>query len=240
MHRLIASVIALGASMVGARAAWAQAENYNPVRVDSGLSGTYVSASGRGGFGAVVEPKFMIHDNIAVGGRLEAAVMFGGNIGSDGSTKMDMGAAAAVLAKGEYLLGTSAVRPFVGLGIGVIDIASQSVSAGPMTAGVDQKAGRYFAVAPQIGVDLGRLRLAATYNMILGADIEVHQMVGGVDQTASFSQNYLTFEMSFRFGGGRKAKPLPVYAPPAPVVPAPAPAPAPAPEPAPAPAPPTT
>jgi len=45
MHRLIASVIALGVLMFGARAAWAQAENYNPVRVDSGLSGTYVSAS---------------------------------------------------------------------------------------------------------------------------------------------------------------------------------------------------
>jgi hypothetical protein len=40
-----------------------------------------------------------------------------------------------------------------------------------MTAGIDQKAGRYFGIAPQIGVDLGRLRLAATYNMILGADI---------------------------------------------------------------------
>jgi hypothetical protein len=128
MHRLIASVVALGASMFGARAAWAQAENYNPVRVDSGLSGTYVSASGRGGFGAVVEPKVMIHDNIAIGGRLEAAVMFGGNIGSDGTTKMDMGASAAVLAKAEYLLGTAGVRPFIGLGIGMFDIASQSIS----------------------------------------------------------------------------------------------------------------
>jgi len=45
MHRLIASVIALGASMFGARAAWAQAENYNPVRVDSGLADTYVPES---------------------------------------------------------------------------------------------------------------------------------------------------------------------------------------------------
>jgi hypothetical protein len=61
-------------------------------------------------------------------------------------------------------------------------------------------------------------------------------MVGGVDQTASFSQNYLTFELAIQFGGGRKAKPAPIYVAPPPAAPAPVPAPAPAP----APEPPTT
>ncbi len=164
-----------------------------------------MSASGRGGFGAVVEPKYAVHDQISVGLRLEGAVMFGGSIGNDGSTSMDMGAAASVMAKGEYLFTTTSVRPFVGLGLGMIDIASQSISTSQSNASIDQKAGRYFALAPQIGVDLGRLRLAATYNAIIGADIEVHQMVGGMDQKASFSQNYLTFELGFRFGGGRIA-----------------------------------
>ncbi len=201
MHRLACGLLVVCAWTAVARA---QAQNYEPIRVDSGLTGTYVGGSGRGGFGAVVEPKFLVHDQIAVGARLEAAVMFGGNIGSDGDTKMDMGAAAAVLAKGEYYFTTSNVRPFVGLCLGMFDLASQSIAAGPMTASIDQKAGRYFGVTPQVGIDLGRLRLAAAYNAILGADIEVHQMVGNTMQTASFSQNYLTFEMSFRFGGQRR------------------------------------
>jgi len=206
MHRILIGIVVVGVSSV----AHAQAENYNPIRVDSALSGTYVSASGRGGFGAVVEPKFAVHDQVSVGLRLEGAVMFGGNIGSDGSTSMDMGAAASMMAKGEYLFTTTDVRPFVGLGLGMIDIASQSISTTPMNASIDQKAGRYFALAPQIGIDLGRLRLAATYNVIMGADIEVHQMIGGVDQKASFSQNYLTFELGIRFGGGRITRLPPV------------------------------
>jgi hypothetical protein len=160
-----------------------------------------------------------VHDNVAVGARFEGQVMFGGKIGNDGDTKVEMGVVAAGLLKGEYLLGRSAVRPFIGFGFGVFDMISQSVAAGPSTAAVDQRAGRFFGVAPELGIDLGRLRLAATYNMILGADIEVRQMVGNVEQTASYSQNYLSFEMSFRFGGARKRLVAPP--PPAPATAAP-------------------
>lgn len=221
MKHLIVVTIAGGLSAVSATA-FAQAESYEPLRIDSGVSGTYVSSSGRGGFGAVVEPKFYVHDNVAVGLRLEGAVMFGGSFGDD-STSVDMGAVGAVMAKGEYLLGTSTVRPFVGLGVGMFDIASQSVSAGPMTAGIDQKAGRYFGLSPQLGIDLGRVRFAATFNTILGADIEVRQQVGDTVESTSFSQSYLTFEMSFRFGGRKKrsAPVVPAMAPPPPPAPAP-------------------
>lgn len=245
MTRFILGAVAAATVIAGAGDAFAQAEHYEPFRFDSGLSGTYVSASGRGGFGAVIEPKFYVHDNIAVGARLEAAVMFGGSIDqASGDTSMDMGAVAAAAVKGEYLLGTGPIRPFAGLGLGVYDIGSQSIQAGPSTTGIDQKAGRYFGLSPQLGIDLGRLRLAATYNMIVGADIEVHQMIGGVEQTASFSQNYLTFELSIRFGGRKKPAPPmmapmgpPPMGPPPPMAPPPMASPAPAPAPtAPAPA----
>lgn len=226
MKRLLFT-IALGAGQVATVAA--EPDTYEELRIDSGLTGTYVSASGRGGFGGMVEPKLYVHDNVAVGVRFEGAVMFGGEIGND-STTIDLGAVGAFLAKGEYLLGTASVRPFVGLGVGIYDIASQSVSAGDMTAGVDQKAGRYFGIAPQLGIDLGRLRLAATYHTMLGADIVVHQRVGDVEETAEYSQNFMTVEMTIRFGGKKKRPPPmrmlppppppPVYAPPPPPPPA--------------------
>src|SRR5688572_10932074 len=57
--------------------AFAQAKNYQPVRVDSGISGSYVSNSGRGGIGAQLEVKFLPHDQFAVGGRIEGQAMFG-------------------------------------------------------------------------------------------------------------------------------------------------------------------
>jgi hypothetical protein len=201
MQRLVTAAFAAATSFFGIASARAQAEHYDPIRVDSGLTGTYVSSYGRGGFGAMVEPKFMVHDHVAVGLRIEAAVMFGGSFSNTGDTKVDMGAVGALMAKGEYLFGNGAVRPFVGLGVGVFDIASQSIAAGSQTAMIDQKAGEYFGIAPQVGVDLGRVRFAVTYDAIVGANVEVHQTVGGTTQSSSYSQSYLGFEMSFRFGG---------------------------------------
>lgn len=208
LHVVLASAASALAMGIASEPAHAQSETYELFRLDAGVSGSYASAFGRGGFGAVAEPKFMIHDNIAVGARFEGEVMFGGNINTGDAggddVSMEMAAVAAALVKGEYLYGTGPVRPFGGLALGVYDIGSQSLGAGAGNASINQKAGRYVGIAPQIGIDLGRLRLAAAYNRILGADIEVSQSIGGVMQTASFTQSYMTFEMSFRIGGNRK------------------------------------
>jgi outer membrane protein W len=199
--------IIIAAITCATTSAWAQAAHYDPVEVEAGVVGTYAGASGRGGFGADVEVKFLATDNIGVGAHFEGAVMLGGNIGENGDTKMDVGVVATTLLKGEYLFRMGKIRPFGGLGVGMFDIASQSVTAGPSATGVDQKAGRYFGVAPQVGIDLGMLRLAVTYNIMLGADIEVHQTVGSAMTTSSYSQNYFGFELGFRFGGELKPTP---------------------------------
>lgn len=67
-----------------------------------------------------------------------------------------------------------------------------------------QNAGSYFGVAPQVGLELGGFRLSATYNRILGADVEVRQQVGGEVETKKYSQNYFTVELGFRIGGRRR------------------------------------
>jgi hypothetical protein len=111
---------------------------------------------------------------------------------------------ACGLLKGEYLLGTGAVRPFVSLGAGVYSMGSHTFVSGPDgEAGISTTTGRYFGVAPEVGIDLGRVRLAATYNAILGADVEYRRTSGGIEHRESFSQSYLSLELSFRFGGDR-------------------------------------
>lgn len=67
-----------------------------------------------------------------------------------------------------------------------------------------QNAGSYFGVAPQVGLELGGFRLSATYNRILGADVEVRQQVGGEVETKKYSQDYFTVELGFRIGGRRR------------------------------------
>lgn len=212
-HKLIVSTLAFAALVAGTSLAHAQAANYSPVRADVGFAGHSQPAVGRFGFGGQGEVKFNIHDQIAIGVRLDGAILLGGDIGEDGGTSVSVGVVGGTLLKGEYFLTTSSVRPFLGLAAGLYDIVSQEVTGGPDTTYVDQKAGRYFGVGPQLGINLGPVRLAAMYNMILGADIEVRQTVGGAERSSTYSQSYFTFEMSFQIGGKRKPPPAPALPP---------------------------
>jgi len=205
-HVVVAVVFAC--ALAGARDARAQAQNYQPIRLDVGIAGAYTPSYGRAGFGAVLEAKFNATDKIAAGLRFDGVVSFGGSIGPEGSTSVSVGAAAATLLDGEYFLTTSSVRPFVGMGLGLYAIASQSIEASDSNTSVSQVAGRYFGIAPSLGIDLGRLRLAVTYNLILGADIEVRQNVGMPnEELTTYGQSYVLFELSFRIGGARRPPP---------------------------------
>jgi hypothetical protein len=178
------------------------------VVVHTGLAGLWGYGMETFGVGAVLEPKWNITDSIAAGLRLDGGVTFGGRIAPEGTSSFALGASAATLLKGEYLFFDSGVRPFVGLGAGMYILANQSVSAGNSGAGVAQSGGRFFGVAPQLGIDFGGVRLGATYNHILGGDIVIEQnvSVGGV-QAERIQRNYLQLELSFRiakFGGSER------------------------------------
>ncbi len=197
-HWLVAAVV-----VAASPSAFAEAEHYENVRVDAGVTGSSVSIAERNGAGMAVEIKGMAHDNVAIGGRVEMAVMFGGVVGGD-EAPLDVSMAASGLVKAEYLFGRATIRPFVGFGVGGYTIGSQTVDAGPDHDGIRSSTGRYVGVAPQVGIDVGPVRLAATYNAILGAYLELHHTVGDVEQTTRLSQSYLTLEVSFQFAGGRK------------------------------------
>jgi hypothetical protein len=168
------------------------------IRVDAGMTGSVVGASGRNGGGLVGEIKAYANDSLAIGGRLEVAMMFGGVFGED-ELPLDVGLAACGLVKAEYYVLPGQVRPFVGFGAGAYTLGSQRIESGPNTSGINTQTGNYFGVAPQLGVDLWRFRLAATYNMIVGASIEYTE-TGPTREMNRLSRNYFSLEASFRFG----------------------------------------
>jgi hypothetical protein len=174
------------------------------VVVHSGLAGLWGYGTRSFGIGAVIEPKWNITDSIAAGIRVDGGVLFGGRIVPEGTTSIALGASAATLLKGEFLLGDSGVRPFVGLGAGLYTLANQSVSASSEGAGVAQSGGRFYGIAPQLGLDFGGVRLGVTYNHILGADIVIEQNISAGIQAERIQRNYVQLELSFRmlkFGG---------------------------------------
>jgi hypothetical protein len=193
----IVLVLAL-AGLAAPRAARAQAQRYEPIRVDFGLVGGYASGLSEGGFGGCVEPKLLLTDHLAAGLRLEGQVTFGASVG-DGDTGFSTGSVGLLAAKGEFLLGDFGIRPAVGLGLGFYFIGGDTIESGPDQVVVSHKSGNYFGLSPSLGIDLGRVRLAVTYHVLFGAAVEVEEM--GVRK--DFSQNFWSFELSFHVGGSK-------------------------------------
>jgi hypothetical protein len=185
-----------------------------PIRLDAGLTGSWAGVDERNGTGFVVEIKGFANEMLAIGGRVEIAMFFGGNVGSD-NAELGFAMIGAGLLKAEYYVLPGQIRPFVSAGAGVYTLGTQIVTG---DSGITRsEASRRFGIAPQVGLDIGRLRLAATYNAIVGASFDVSSMANGTRETDRVSRNYFSLELSFRFGSVRKASspPPPVYQQPA-------------------------
>jgi outer membrane protein X len=213
MKRSALPILAVLAAIL-APAARAQAPSYQPIRVDLTFYGAYAPADATSwGGGVAIEPKFNATDQLAVGLRFDAAafVTQDMNVSSGtgtASASVSQGARAitTLLAKVDYYLTSSPVRPFVGLGLGLyrIGAGSQSVSGGTVVQTAQSFRG--FGVAPQVGVNLGWFRLAATYHAVMGGDMVVAtQAVGATAPTnVKLSKNFFAFELGGTFGGARR------------------------------------
>jgi hypothetical protein len=202
----------LAALALAAPAARAQAPSYQPIRVDLTFYGAYAPADATSwGGGLALEPKYNVTDQLAVGFRLDAAGFVTQDVkvnSTAGDANISQGARAVttLLAKADYYLTTSPVRPFVGLGLGLyrIGAGSQSVSGGTVVQTAQSFRG--FGFAPQVGVNLGGFRLAGTYHAVMGGDMVVAtQAVGAPAATeVKLSKNFFSFEIGGTFGGGRR------------------------------------
>ncbi len=177
------------------------------IRIDAGATSSIVSTTGRNGGGVVAEIKAYANPVLSIGARVEVAMMFGGVFGDD-KLPLEVAMAACGLLKVEYYFIPGQNRPFVSLGAGAYTLGSQRVESGPNTAGINTQLGRYFGIAPQVGVDLWRLRVAATYNAMIGASLEYRE-TGPTQETNRISQNYFSLELSFQFGDRTKPSPTP-------------------------------
>lgn len=215
MLRRVVPLLAVLALLAAARAARAQATNYQSIRVDVTAYAAYGSADAVSwGGGVAIEPKYNITDSLAAGLRFDGAGFVTQQVkvstaGASANVSQSARAVGALLAKADYYLTTSAVRPFLGIGAGFYRIGSgsQSVSSGGTGASVVQTASSFsgFGFAPQVGLNLGGFRLAATYHVITGGDMVVAtQAIGATAPTqVKLSKNFFAFELGGTIGGNR-------------------------------------
>ncbi len=178
--------------VAGIASANAQSENYKAFKVDVGALYGIPSGDGyTGGVGFYIEPKYNLNDNIALGLKMEWAIM-----GADDVEGMEVSISAigSYQATADYYFGDSKVRPFVGLGAGIYSMGTAEVSAVGAVEddmmSVDY--GSKFGFAPRVGVLMGHFRLGLEYNVITGID-------SGLE-----SKNYLALKVGFEIGGGKK------------------------------------
>ncbi|MCX2745136.1 hypothetical protein OO013_14750 [Mangrovivirga sp. M17] len=141
----------------------------------------------QGGIIFAVEPAYKFSDQVEASLKYEGALLAG--VSADGTTA-DVSAIGSWLVGGKYYFNTNDFRPYGGLGLGIYNIGTATIT--DSSTGDDVVAGgTKFGFAPRVGFQYKHIRLGAEYNTVLGVD------------EALGSQNYLSIKFGVVIGGGR-------------------------------------
>lgn len=201
-------------SFISAAIFTANAQEFKPVKIGLGLG--YASPGGDGAKGGVLvyfEPAYRVSDALAVGLRIESAVMAQGvSVSGSGSTSVSSEAKvsgnASYTVNGQYYFSNNTFRPFAGIGFGMYSLASASlsVSGGSSTTSASADASK-FGFYPRVGFDLGHFTMQIEYNIIpsTSSEITVSSGTSGTSVINTEAKNsYLGIKAGFFISGGRK------------------------------------
>lgn len=190
MKKLFFSLIVL---FTISQSGYSQEQNKFRVGLDLG----YAIPDGGGGVLVALEPKYNIADNMSVGLRIEGAALAKNITDGDGATlEANLGTNTSYSATFDYYFhnGSSSFAPFIGGGAGYNTLANLEVDFLGETAEaeVDGK----FGGLVRAGFELGKLRVAATYNLIGKTEIEGSET----------KNSYFGISLGFYVGGGKWKK----------------------------------
>jgi len=181
----------------------AQSESgLKPFKVD--ISAGYAIPGGSGSKGGVlfvVEPKYAVMSQLAVGLRMEAAVIarFSGYDADGTPTELSVKAAASYLATGDYYFTDNySFRPFAGAGAGIFSLASAQANSNE-TGGVST--GKKFGGMLRAGIELSHFRLGVEYNIVPKTTFTGYDTEGNTAKLTS-KNGYLGIKLGVCIGGG--------------------------------------
>ncbi|MDC6367661.1 MULTISPECIES: outer membrane beta-barrel protein [Flavobacteriaceae] len=175
---------------------FSNAQEQNKFRV--GLDLGYAMPDGGGGVLIALEPKYNIAANMNIGLRIESAAM-AKNISAAGlSVESKLAASQSFTGTFDYYFnsGTSSFAPFLGAGVGYSSLANIEVEFAEIEGSAKAEVDGKFGGLIRAGFELGKLRLAATYNLIGKSEIE----------DSEIKNSYLGISLGFYVGGGKWKK----------------------------------
>lgn len=136
----------------------------------------------KGGALLVIEPKYNVMDQLAIGLRMEGAAMVRvANDGEEGDAKINY----SFLATGDYYFSNNKFRPFAGLGAGIFTFAKVHIDENTDEDNLEIPTTSKFGGLARVGFEYGHLRVGAEYNIL------------------SDKAGYFGFKIGAVIGGGR-------------------------------------
>jgi outer membrane protein W len=178
----------------------ATAQDLKPFKVDVSVGYAIPGGSGaKGGVLFAIEPKYSVISQLALGLRMEGAVVARGFSGiEDETSEVDVKASASYLLTGDYYFTNNySFRPFAGAGAGIFSIAAASVTHNGNTAAAG--AGSKFGGLVRAGIEAGHFRFGIEYNIVPSTQLETTNS----DKVTS-KNGYIGIKFGACIGGGRK------------------------------------
>lgn len=193
-------ILAVGTMLSFSAIAQSESE-LKPFKVDVSLGYAIPGGSGaKGGVLFAVEPKYAVMSNLAVGLRMEAAVIarFSGYDAEGYPNEASVKAAGSYLLTGDYYFSDNySFRPFGGVGAGIFSLASAEVTSSSEAV----SAGSKFGGMIRGGFEMKHFRLGIEYNLVPKTNITGFDS-NGEPATLKSKNGYLGFKLGFCIGGG--------------------------------------
>ena len=183
----------------------AQSESdLKPFKVD--VSFGYAMPGGEGSKGGglfVVEPKYAVLSNLALGLRMEVAIVarFNGYNSNGDPQDLSVKGAGGYLATADYYFSDNySFRPFAGAGAGIFSLASVETNS---TSG-EVSSGTKFGGLIRAGFEVSHFRLGIEYNIVPKTTFEGYDADGNLTTGLTSSNSYIGIKLGVCFGGGHR------------------------------------
>jgi len=174
-----------------------------PFKVDVSLGYAIPAGSGaKGGVLFAIEPKYAVMSQLAVGLRMEAAVIarFSGYDADGYPTNTHVKAAGSYLATGDYYFSDNySFRPFAGAGAGIFTLAAAEINSNEEAI----SGGTKFGGMIRGGIEMSHFRLGVEYNIVPTTKFSGFD-TNGDPATLTSKNSYLGIKLGVCIGGGRR------------------------------------
>lgn len=171
----------------------AQTSSFKPFKVD--IAAGYGLPSGAGSKGGIVlalEPKYAVNEKFTIGLRVEGSASSKTIKATNGNILYDeLKVNRSALLTGDYFLEEDhQLRPFIGLGVGIYDLAALEFENFDKNSTLSISGVTKLGLAPRVGIETGHFRAAAEYNI--------------AGKYNNINHDYLSVKVGFFIGGGKK------------------------------------